>query len=88
MARRKMAADSLPAGYVSLPSAVTSKGQATIPAEIRREIGLEPGDKVVFSLEGGRVLLDKVHPVDETWNAGQTAMLGEWNDSEQDVYND
>jgi AbrB family looped-hinge helix DNA binding protein len=71
-----------------MASAVTSKGQATIPAKIRRKMGLEPGDKVMFSIEGGRVVLDKAQPVDETWNAGQSAMLSEWNDPEQDVYND
>jgi AbrB family looped-hinge helix DNA binding protein len=29
-------------------SKVTSKGQVTIPIEIRRELGLETGDKVSF----------------------------------------
>ena len=29
-------------------SAVTSKGQVTIPKEIRDQLGLKPGDRVVF----------------------------------------
>jgi AbrB family looped-hinge helix DNA binding protein len=31
-------------------SAVTSKGQITIPVEIRRAMGLKPQDRVVFTL--------------------------------------
>ncbi len=31
-------------------AAVTSKGQITIPAEIRRQMNLGPQDKVVFTL--------------------------------------
>lgn len=31
-------------------AAVTSKGQITIPAEIRKKMNLEPQDKVVFTL--------------------------------------
>lgn len=31
-------------------AAVTSKGQITIPAEIRKQMNLEPQDRVVFTL--------------------------------------
>lgn len=30
---------------------VTQKGQVTIPAEIRRALGIKPRDKVIFELE-------------------------------------
>lgn len=33
-------------------SNLTSKGQVTIPKEIRDILGLKPGDRVVFVLEG------------------------------------
>jgi AbrB family looped-hinge helix DNA binding protein len=39
---------------------ITSKGQVTIPQEIRRAYGLLPHTEVVFRVEEGRVLLDKV----------------------------
>jgi len=81
-------AEGLRDGFSLRQSAVTTKGQATIPAEIRREIGLQPGDKVVFSIRDGRVVLDKAQAVDDVWNAGQSVMLSEWDDSEQDIYND
>jgi antitoxin PrlF len=32
-------------------SSVSSKGQITLPIEIRKRLGIEPGDKVSFSLE-------------------------------------
>jgi AbrB family looped-hinge helix DNA binding protein len=31
---------------------LTQKGQVTIPAEVRRALGLKPRDKVTFELEG------------------------------------
>ena len=31
-------------------AAITSKGQITIPAEIRKKMNLEPQDRVVFTL--------------------------------------
>jgi antitoxin PrlF len=38
-------------------SVVTRKGQVTIPIEIRRELGLEEGDQVLFRLADGRTEL-------------------------------
>jgi AbrB family looped-hinge helix DNA binding protein len=34
----------------SLPTAVTRKGQVTIPAEIRQHLGIKPKDKVQFEV--------------------------------------
>ncbi len=36
-----------------LRAKVTSKGQVTIPADIRRRLGVEPGDEVSFTVEDG-----------------------------------
>ena len=36
---------------------VTTKGQVTIPAEIRRLLEVEPGDKVIFRVREGTVEL-------------------------------
>ena len=38
-------------------SSVTTKGQVTIPVEIRRAMGLKPGDQVAFLVEEGRTVL-------------------------------
>jgi AbrB family looped-hinge helix DNA binding protein len=38
-------------------SRVTSKGQVTIPVEMRRKLGVKDGDKVVFIEEGYRIVI-------------------------------
>lgn len=38
-------------------SALTTKGQITIPVDIRRQLGLHPGDKIGFMIEDNRVVL-------------------------------
>lgn len=40
-------------------SALTSKGQVTIPAEIRKALQLHTGDKIGFILDDGHVILFK-----------------------------
>jgi AbrB family looped-hinge helix DNA binding protein len=37
---------------------ITSKGQITIPAQIRRLLNLKDGDKVVFITDGGKVIME------------------------------
>ena len=36
---------------------VTSKGQITIPVEIRNKLGIKEGDKVLFVEEGNRIFM-------------------------------
>jgi len=36
---------------------LTSKGQVTVPREIRQRMGLKPGDKITFSLLGDGTLV-------------------------------
>lgn len=40
-----------------LKATVTSKGQITIPAAVRRQLGLERGDGLLFALEADGVRL-------------------------------
>lgn len=39
---------------------ITSKGQVTIPVEVREKAGLMPGTEVEFVVDGGSVLIKKV----------------------------
>ncbi len=39
---------------------ITSKGQVTIPQEIRERAGMTPGTTVEFVLEGGKVIVRPV----------------------------
>ncbi len=38
---------------------VTSKGQVTLPKQIRDALGIQPGSEVEFELEDGRAILRK-----------------------------
>lgn len=40
-----------------LSSSLTVKGQVTIPAEIRKQLGLHTGDKIGFAIEDHHVVL-------------------------------
>jgi AbrB family looped-hinge helix DNA binding protein len=40
-------------------ASVTERGQVTIPAEVRKALGLKKRDKVVFRLEDGVVVLKR-----------------------------
>ena len=42
-----------------IPASVTERGQVTIPAEVRKVLGLKKRDKVVFMVEDGTVRLRK-----------------------------
>ncbi len=41
-------------------STISSKGQVTVPQEIRKRLGLEPGDRVEFVIEEGRTVIRPV----------------------------
>ena len=47
-------------------STVQKKGQVTLPMEIRRELGINPGDEVVFELvdEGVLIKSEKIERLD------------------------
>lgn len=51
-----------------MKSTISSKGQVTVPVEVRNKLGLVPGTPVEFELRNKGVLLRKgsgdVHPVD------------------------
>ena len=44
---------------------LTRKGQVTVPAEIRRALGLREGDKIAFTMEDGTVRLARTGSVVE-----------------------
>jgi antitoxin PrlF len=41
-------------------STISSKGQITVPQEIRKRLGVETGDRVEFVVEGGRTVIRPV----------------------------
>ncbi len=66
---------------------VTSKGQITIPIEIRRKLGVKEGDKILFVEDRGRIVvmnssMEALRKAQEDF-AGEAERLGL--QSEQDV---
>jgi len=51
-------------------STVTSKGQVTIPKEIRRALGIRQGSRIAFATRNGRVELRVLHRAPETVVSG------------------
>ncbi|MGD0901868.1 MAG: AbrB/MazE/SpoVT family DNA-binding domain-containing protein [Terracidiphilus sp.] len=64
-----MATAAKPIPVQSFRAKVTSKGQITVPVEIRRSLGVKPGDKIRFEQQevGFRVVRDTDENVFEKW---------------------
>jgi antitoxin PrlF len=45
-------------------STISSKGQITVPLEIRRRLGLKEGDRVEFVVEGERTIIRPAQPTE------------------------
>ncbi len=74
--------------HVSI-STVTSKGQATIPAKVRKKLHLQPGDKVGFDIKDNKVILIKIRPFDAEYHKALSSLLSEWESPNDDeAYND
>jgi len=59
---------------------ITSKGQITIPVDVRRKMKLKDGDKVIFINEGGRYYVENaalvaINRIQEAF-AGEAERLG------------
>ncbi len=54
---------------------VTSKGQITIPVEIRKKLGIKNGDKVLFIEDAGRIYM--MNSSMEAFREAQMAFQGE-----------
>lgn len=62
-----------------IQSRITSKAQTTIPAPVRKALGLKDGDLVEYRIEDGRVILTRAEPADDPF-----ATFTEW-DSPEDT---
>ena len=72
------------AAQVVTPSRLTRKYQATIPAPVRRVLGLKQGDTVRFEVDGNRVTLRRQTAADRAYLRGLQATLSEWDTPHDD----
>ena len=79
----------LEAVYVMLfnTAKVMSKGQITLPVDIRKNMGLSTGDRVALIYENNRVIM--INPAIHAMETLQSEMDGEWEkvgiQSEEDI---
>ena len=61
-----------------MTSKITSKGQTTLPKEIRDKLGVRSGDTLVYEVEGNAVRVRKAEPIDLAWHRAISSTLAEW----------
>lgn len=62
-----------------LASKLTAKYQATVPAEIRKKLGVGKGDLLGFEIVNDKVTVCRVTPLDVAFSKALTETLDEWN---------
>ncbi len=65
-------------------STVTPKYQATIPLAVRRFLGIEKGDRVVFEQVAGQIVIRKAPRADEAFTLALESTLAEWRSREDE----
>jgi AbrB family looped-hinge helix DNA binding protein len=65
-------------------SRITSKGQTTIPREVRDKLSLRPGDVLVYEFDRDEMRVRKQAPLDLAYLRSVQTTLSEW-DSPEDA---
>ena len=67
-----------------MPTAtLSSKSQIVIPVELRRQLGLRPGDRLILEAEEDRIIVKKEH---RSFLDRLDALSGEvWQDGEEEL---
>lgn len=64
---------------------ITSKGQITIPVDIRKKLNLNDGDKVVFVEDGGKIILVNASRVVFSPNKNKSGFAFAWKGGLADI---
>ncbi|WP_411727765.1 AbrB/MazE/SpoVT family DNA-binding domain-containing protein [Methyloglobulus sp.] len=64
---------------------ISSKGQVTVPVDVRRKLHLTTGDTLAWETEpDGRIWVRRLVPLDIDYLAAVNGTLSEWNSAEDD----
>ena len=66
-------------------SRLTGKYQATVPASVRRSLGVGAGDRLAWVVEGETVTLRRATPRDDGFTAAVSENLTEWASPEDEA---
>jgi antitoxin PrlF len=69
---------------------ITSKGQTTVPREVREALLVKPGDSIVWSVEpDGKVMVRRTLPLDLDYTRALEESMSEWRSAEdEEAYGD
>jgi antitoxin PrlF len=65
-------------------SRLSSKGQVTIPREIRAALHLEAGDLVAYDVKDDKAILRRAEPFDAAYHSAVSETLEEWGSIDDD----
>ena len=65
-------------------SRVTSKGQTTIPASIRKAANIKSGDLLMFTTEGNQVTIMKIELPTDDYSDSVSETFSEWSSPEDE----
>jgi len=71
-------------------SRLTSKYQATVPADVRAALGVKAGDQLLWEMHDGVANVRKVEPLDRQWHDAVSATFAdEWlSDEDEELFRD
>ena len=66
-------------------SRLTGKYQATVPASVRRTLGVGAGDRIAWEVNGDTVVLSRAKLKDDSFEAALIDTLSEWASAEDEA---
>ena len=66
-------------------SRLTAKYQATVPASVRRTLGVGAGDRIAWEVDGETVILRRAAPKTDDFITALSETLSEWASPEDEV---
>lgn len=70
-------------------SKISSKGQVTLPKAVRTAMGAEPGDTVLYEVDGRTIRLRRADPFDLEFHEALAATLDEWgSEADEEAFRD
>ena len=70
-------------GKASATSKASRKNQTTIPARVRKALGVSKGDTLLWTIDGNEVSIRIVNKINVDWTKTSEMSLLEWNPEDE-----